>query len=57
MRDGFLSRRNLKDDIMTVPSLRDSALDIIRPTATGETLRLTDFRGEWLLLVFHRHLM
>jgi len=42
---------------MTEPSPRESAPDITLPTATGETLQLADFRGEWLLLVFHRHLM
>lgn len=56
-RDGSQSRRNVRDDIMTELSLGDSVPDVTLPTASGEGLRLADFRGEWLLLVFHRHLM
>ena len=26
------------------------------PDTQGNTHRLTDYRGRWLLLVFHRHL-
>jgi peroxiredoxin len=26
------------------------------PDAEGRTYRLSDYRGHWLLLVFHRHL-
>jgi peroxiredoxin len=33
------------------------AVDFALATATGETRRLADFSGHWLLLVFHRHLM
>lgn len=42
---------------MAAFSIKDSVLETAFPTATGESLRLADFRGEWLLLVFHRHLM
>ena len=42
---------------MTALSLGDSVPDVTMPTASGETLQLANFRGEWLLLVFHRHLM
>lgn len=31
--------------------------DMALPTASGESIRLAEFAGEWLLLVFHRHLM
>jgi peroxiredoxin len=27
------------------------------PSLTGESVRLSEFTGHWLLLVFHRHLM
>ena len=33
-----------------------TAVDFELSDADGETYRLADFRGRWLLLVFHRHL-
>ena len=33
------------------------APDFELPAATGEMVRLSDYAGVWLLLVFHRHLM
>ena len=32
------------------------AADFALPDTAGHIYRLEDFRGEWLLLVFHRHL-
>lgn len=33
-----------------------AAIDFSLPDTRGETHRLADFSGDWLLLVFHRHL-
>jgi len=43
----------------TIPELLvgSTAPDFELPTATGGSVRLSDFAGNWLLLVFHRHLM
>jgi peroxiredoxin len=32
------------------------AASLTLPDATGRTHRLEDYKGHWLLLVFHRHL-
>lgn len=32
------------------------ALPFALPGASGRVYRLEDYRGRWLLLVFHRHL-
>ena len=32
------------------------AIPFSLPDSTGQTHRLEDYRGQWLLLVFHRHL-
>ena len=32
------------------------AADFALPDATGTVLTLEEFRGHWLLMVFHRHL-
>ena len=34
----------------------ESAVDFELPDAEGTVRRLGDYRGGWLLLVFHRHL-
>lgn len=34
-----------------------TAPDFDLPDARGGNVRLSDFSGHWLLLVFHRHLM
>ena len=33
-----------------------AAVDFALPDADGHVHRLADFRGRWLLMVFHRHL-
>jgi peroxiredoxin len=37
-------------------SVGGPAVPFALPDATGELRRLDDWRGRWLLLVFHRHL-
>lgn len=32
------------------------AYEFSLPDTTGQTHRLADFRGSWLLMMFHRHL-
>ena len=34
----------------------EHAVDFKLPDIDGNTYRLADFEGKWLLLVFHRHL-
>jgi len=36
--------------------LNQSAVPFELPDVTGQIHRLEDYRGSWLLLVFHRHL-
>ena len=33
-----------------------TAIPFALPDSTGQIRRLEDYRGHWLLLVFHRHL-
>mgnify|MGYP002630182677 FL=1 len=35
----------------------DPAPDAELKSLSGESVRLSEFAGRWLLLVFHRHLM
>ena len=34
----------------------DPAIEFELPDSAGKVQRLVDFRGHWLLMVFHRHL-
>ena len=38
------------------PRTGEPAIPFELPDADGRTHRLADYQGEWLLLVFHRHL-
>lgn len=40
-----------------MPNLTDHpAIPFVLPDSSGREHRLEDYRGHWLLLVFHRHL-
>jgi len=41
---------------MKGPRTGTPAIPFELPDANGRTHRLADYQGDWLLLVFHRHL-
>jgi hypothetical protein len=43
-----------RESIMTLQG--PPAVDFELPDANGQTHRLADYAGRWLLMVFHRHL-
>lgn len=51
-RAGGLRRKRL----MSTPRLGDEAVPFSLLDTEGRRHELTDYRGQWLLLVFHRHL-
>ncbi len=40
---------------MTI-QMGDEAIDFVLRDSSGTAYRLLDYRGHWVLLVFHRHL-
>ncbi|MEM7781865.1 MAG: hypothetical protein AAF623_00695 [Planctomycetota bacterium] len=47
---------NLNERETTMSLVGKPAVDFELPDAFGSVHRLSDYRGQWLLMIFHRHL-